>query len=269
MQLVIPALNEASRLPRTLATLRRHVLAAGDSGGILEVIVVDNGSTDGTASAALAESSPAMPVRVIHCETRGKGAAVRAGVAETSSDLVGFMDADGATDLAALAEAQRLIAGGADVAVGSRAVPGSVTTVRHSWMRARGATCYRSLTRRVTPSVVDTQCGFKVFRGGVARAVFANTRCSGFSFDVEVLGLAQRAGAVIVEFPVVWTDVPGSTFMPARHGVVAFWELARIARRLRRTSATTVVTAFEPASPAAVPAVPIVPVAVAGQTVDG
>jgi glycosyltransferase involved in cell wall biosynthesis len=255
MQLIIPAFNEQERLPRTLAALRRHVLGANELGETLEVIVVDNASTDDTEILARAESSPAMPVRVVRCETRGKGAAVRAGVAATSSDLVGFMDADCATDLAALAEGMRLIRGGADMAIGSRAVDGSVTMARHSWLRARGATCYRSLTQRVTPGIVDTQCGFKLIRGELARDVLARTRCAGFSFDVEMLGLAQRAGAVIVEFPVVWTDVAGSTFVPARHGGAAFWELAQIAARLRRERRIASVSTIEAAPSLALPVV--------------
>jgi len=239
MQIVIPARNEADRLPRTLAALRAHVLGAGESPAALEVIVVDNGSTDGTARLALMASSPIMPVRVVECAERGKGAAVRAGIASTTADIVGFMDADGATRLDALMDAFRVIESGADVAVGSRAVPGSVTTERHSAVRVLGARVYRASTHRLAPGISDTQCGFKVFRGDLARTIFASLRTTGFSFDVEVLSRAQRRGARVVEFPVYWDDVPGSTFQPFRHGVAAFWELATIAVHLRRSPGTT------------------------------
>lgn len=238
MQLIVPAFNEEARLPRTLATLRAHLLAAEESAGPVEVIVVDNASTDATAEVARAAGSLAMPVRVVLCPTRGKGAAVRAGIAETTADVVGFMDADGATDLSALAEGVRLLSAGADVAIASRAVAGSVTTERHSAVRGWGAAWYRRATRQIAPGIVDTQCGFKLFRGDLAREVFALTRADGFSFDVEVLGRAQRHGARIVEFPTTWDDVPGSTFAPFRHGASAFWELAVIAARLRRTPDT-------------------------------
>jgi glycosyltransferase involved in cell wall biosynthesis len=251
MQLIIPARDEASRLPRTLDALRAHVMAAGESPAALEVIVVDNGSTDDTARLALEASTPAMPVRVVACETRGKGAAVRKGMCHTTADVVAFMDADGATRLDALVDGMRILAAGADIAVGSRAVPGAVTTERHSRTRVVGARLYRRCTRVVAPGIADTQCGFKVFRGDLARAVFGDLVTTGFSFDVELLARAQRRGARIVEFPVTWDDVPGSTFVPLTHGASAFWELALIARRVKRSSDTAEVAILTPRTPPA------------------
>lgn len=254
MQLIIPAYNEAARLPRTLTALRRHLAADPVPGGI-EVIVVDNASTDDTAAIAAAADSPAMPVRVVRCEVRGKGAAVRTGVAATDDALVGFMDADGATDLRALRDAVRVVVDdGADIAIGSRAVEGSVTTERHSSVRSVGARCYRRMTGRLVPGIHDTQCGFKLMRGELARSVFAQTCTTGFSFDVEVLARAARAGGRLVEFPVSWVDVPGSTFSPARHGVQSFTDLAAIGWRLRarsgRTRRLATVTELVPVGPA-------------------
>ncbi len=235
MQLIIPAFNEEGRLPDTLRALRTYVLAAADGPGPVDVIVVDNASTDRTAEVARRLDSAALPVRVIHCAKRGKGAAVRAGIAASDADIVAFMDADGATELGALAAGVRIIEAGADVAVASRALPDSITFERHSRVRELGAGVYRRMTRSVVPDVVDTQCGFKVFRGDVARAAFAGTRTSGFSFDVEVLARCSAVGATIVEFPVTWVDVPGSTFTPARHGVSEL----RAARRHRLAHATS------------------------------
>jgi glycosyltransferase involved in cell wall biosynthesis len=236
MQLVIPAYNEAGRLPRTLAALRRHVAAEPVRGG-LEVIVVDNASTDGTALAAAQADTRVLPVRVLYCAQRGKGAAVQAGVAATDDLIVGFMDADGATDLAALGTALRLLEGGADLAIGSRGVVGSLTNERHSAVRALGARGYRRLARALVPDIHDTQCGFKLMRGDLARSVFAQTQTRGFSFDVEVLARALRTGARLAEFPVSWVDVPGSTFHPVRHGVNSFAALAAIKWRLREPGA--------------------------------
>ena len=240
MQLIIPALDEARRLPSTLAALQVFVVDASEALGPVEVVVVDNASTDATAEVARSFDIPTMPVRVVHCGVRGKGAAVRAGVAATTHDRVAFMDADGATHFDALVDGDRLLDAGADMAIGSRALADSVTVERHSKVRTVGAGVYRDLTRRVAPGITDTQCGFKMMRGDLAREVFPQLRCRGFSFDVELVGRFQRNGARVVEFPVVWVDKPGSTFVPARHGVASFLELGSIAWRLR---------GLQPASP--------------------
>ncbi|MBM9460542.1 glycosyltransferase [Nocardioides sp. zg-536] len=257
LQIVIPAYNEERRLPRTLRELRRHVVTHRGALGRVEVIVVDNASTDATAEVAREVDSPVMPVRVVRCTRRGKGAAVRAGLLATDADLVCFMDADGATGLDALQDAWRLAQQGADVVIGSRAVAGSLTEARHCRTRSAGATFYRRVAGRLTPGIADTQCGFKVFRGDIVRAVVVDLRACGFSFDVELLVRLRAAGARIEEMPVSWVDVPGSTFVPARHGASAFLELARIAWRARELSrpaaARTVVGARSP-MPMPVPA---------------
>jgi len=237
LHIVIPAYNEELRLPRTLRALRRFVALRRPVFGEVEVLVVDNGSTDRTAEVARDAASPVMPVRVVQCLQRGKGAAVRAGLLASDADLVAFMDADGATDLTALDEAWRRIHLGADVVIGSRALPDSVADVRSCRTRTAGAAAYRRIARRLVPGIADTQCGFKVIRGGLARAVAEDLAARGFSFDVELLVRLRAAGAVIDEIPVTWTDVPGSTFVPVRHGAGAFTELAAIAWRTRRLGA--------------------------------
>ncbi|MCX6401585.1 MAG: glycosyltransferase [Propionibacteriales bacterium] len=233
LQIVIPAFNEECRLPRTLRELRRHVATHRGVLGRVEVLVVDNASTDRTAEVAREADSAALPVRVIRCDRQGKGAAVRAGLLATDADLVCFMDADGATGLDAIENAWRRIVLGADVVIGSRGLAESDTEARHCRTRSAGAAAYRRLAGRLTPGIVDTQCGFKFFRGALVRAVVADLRTAGFSFDVELLVLLRAAGAQIEEMPVSWVDVPGSTFGPARHGAGAFAELARIAWRRR------------------------------------
>ena len=264
MQLVIPCRNEESRLPATLQALRAHLGDRSLPGEPLEVVVVDNGSVDRTADAALAEHSVALPVRVVHCAEPGKGAAVRAGVAATVHDQVGFMDADGATSLDALEEVFRRLAHGADVVIGSRGLPDSVTMVRTSWLRARGAEAYRALAGRIVPAIADTQCGFKFFDGPLARRLFLELRTTGFAFDVEILARAQGAGARITEVPVTWVDVPGSTFAPARHGAASFADLARIAHRLRSERRARTAVPY-PASLAPAPELDV-PVWAAGAT---
>lgn len=237
LHIVIPAYNEELRLPRTLRALRRYVAARRSVLGEVEVIVVDNGSTDRTAEVAHAAATPALPVRVVHCGRRGKGAAVRAGLLASDAELVAFMDADGATDLAAIDDAWRRIHLGADVVIGSRGLADSVAEVRSCRTRAAGAAAYRRIARLLVPGIADTQCGFKLMRGAFARAVAGDLAATGFSFDVELLVRLRAVGARIAEIPVAWTDVPGSTFVPARHGAGAFTELAAIAWRTRHLGA--------------------------------
>lgn len=237
LQLVIPAYNESARLPRTLELLR-HRAVSGPSGlaRCMETIVVDNASTDGTIEVARAADSPELPVTVLRCDRRGKGAAVAVGVAASDADFVAFMDADGATSLDALDRAWASLAAGADVAIGSRAHPDSVVSARHRAVRGLGAAVYRAVAARLVSGISDTQCGFKMMRGELARGVFRDVRATGFSFDVELLARLRERGADIVELPVVWSDVPGSTFHPARHGAAAFAELAGIYWRTRPES---------------------------------
>lgn len=265
LQIVIPAFNEERRLPRTLRELRRYVAAHRGVLGHVEVLVVDNASTDATAEVARAASSPALPVRVVRCTRRGKGAAVRAGLLATDADLVCFMDADGATGLGALEVAWRRMLLGADVVIGSRALAESETEERHCSTRSRGAAVYRRIAGRLVPGIADTQCGFKVFRGDLVREAVRDLGTAGFSFDVELLVRLRATGARIEEIPVTWVDVPGSTFVPARHGAGAFAELARIAWSTRgmAPSAPGRVAVSGTRSPMPLPAVAALPAVVA------
>lgn len=268
LHIVIPAYNEERRLPRTLRELRRHVRSSRSVLGHVSVVVVDNGSVDRTAEVARLADHPALRVEVVRCPVRGKGAAVRAGLLAVDADpddLVCFMDADGATALDALDEAWRRMALGADVVIGSRGLPGSVTEVRARKVRASGAALYRRLAARLLPDLSDTQCGFKMFRADLARRAAHELQARGFSFDVELLVRLRANGARIDEIPVTWVDVPGSTFVPVRHGAGAFAELAAIAWRTRRLTpiAGRAATAGQRA-PLALPAPVVLPVPLLG-----
>lgn len=268
LHIVIPAYNEEQRLPRTLRELRRHAREGRGVLGRVAVTVVDNGSSDATGAVARAADSAALPVRVVRCPVRGKGAAVRAGLLALDADpddIVGFMDADGATDLVALEEMWRRFALGADAVIGSRALGDSVADTRHSRVRAFGASCYRRMAGRLLPGIADTQCGFKFLRARLVQDAAADLEAAGFAFDVELLVRLRAAGARIDEIAVTWTDVPGSTFHPARHGAGAFGELAGIAWRTRQLTSvagrTTSVSGSRSLMPR--PAAVVLPVAIA------
>ncbi|MEU5906200.1 glycosyltransferase [Micromonospora sp. NPDC047527] len=230
LDVVVPAFNEALRLPDTLILLRA---ALADLGVPCRVTVVDNASTDGTAEVVTGAPAGPVPVRLLWCGKPGKGFAVRTGVLASDARYVGFCDADLATAPAILGRVLSLLTEGADAVVGSRAHPESVVQERHSLLRRWGAVAFRGAVRQVVRGVSETQCGFKFFGNDVARRAFAPLRCGGFAFDVEVLGRAERAGARLVEVPVNWVDMPGSRFSPLRHGWQSFVDVAKIQWRLR------------------------------------
>lgn len=230
LDVIIPARNEAGRLAQGLATLSgRLARLPVDS----TIFVVDNASTDTTAEIVRAWSGP-VPVRLLHCPRPGKGAAVRRGLLATTAPYVGFCDADMATDLDALDDVLAMLGAGAQVVVGSRRHPDSTVQVYSRPLRRLGALAWSRLCRDVTGGIADTQCGFKFFAGPLARAAAAELRTEGFAFDVELLLYCRRLGASVVEIPVIWRDMPGSTFSFSRHAGNCLLDLVRIRAAARR-----------------------------------
>ncbi len=224
LEVVVPARNEAGRLARGLATLSEKLAALPMRAA---VIVVDSASTDATADIARGWSGP-VPVRLLRCARPGKGRAVRTGLLATMAPYVGFCDADMATDLSALDDALALLAEGHKVVVGSRRHAASVVEIYSEPLRRVGALAFNRMARSLAGGVADTQCGFKFFAGPLARAAAAELRTPGFAFDVELLMHCRRRGADIIEIPVVWRDVAGSTFSVRRHSAACLLELLRI-----------------------------------------
>jgi dolichyl-phosphate beta-glucosyltransferase len=230
IEIVVPARNEARRLPDGLATLCRKAAMLSLRAAVL---VVDSASTDGTADLVRDWPAGPVPVRLLRCDRPGKGLAVRTGLLATEAPFVGFCDADMATGLAALEVALSLLTAGQLMVVASRALDGSVTDERHSAVRRVGAASFRALARQVVPGATDTQCGFKFFSGPLARSAAASLRTTGFAFDIELIAACRQLGATLTEIPVDWRDVPGSTFSVSRHSVAALRDLAAIWLRYR------------------------------------
>jgi glycosyltransferase involved in cell wall biosynthesis len=229
LSIVIPAYNESARLPDTLARLG-HILPAADA----EIVVVDDGSSDGTAAAARGADTGSIPLEVLELPANeGKGAAVRAGVAATRGDVVLYMDADLATDVTQLDEFLGQLEQ-ADVVVGSRAVPGAVVMNSTLLRRVMGRTFNRFVRVLTRLDVHDSQCGFKAFRGDIGRIVLSLSTVNGFAFDPEVLMIANMLDQRIVEVPVRWTAVDGSSVRPVRDSVVTGGALLAVVVRLRR-----------------------------------
>jgi glycosyltransferase involved in cell wall biosynthesis len=230
----VPARNEARRLPEGLTLLCRKAATLPLA---VEILVVDSASTDGTGKIVCNWPAGPVPVRLLRCERPGKDVAVRAGLLATRAPLVGFCDADMATDVSSLDDAVNLLFAGRPMVIGSRALDASVVEDRHSAARRLGAAAFRALARRVVPAATDTQCGFKFFDGPLVRAAAQRLRIAGFAFDIELIAACQGLGATLTEIPVHWRDVPGSTFRVHRHSAAAFRDVAALWMRSQQAAA--------------------------------
>ena len=232
ISVVIPAYNEAERLPRYLKEVVAYFEGRHEP---YEVLVVDDGSSDRTSDRVQEMSGEHPSISILtFSENRGKGRAVRAGMTMARGDLRLMADADGATPIAEVKRLEAALEGGADLALGSRARPDGAV-VRHTRLHRRlVGNVFNLIVRGLGVwDVADTQCGFKLFRGPVADDLFAALRTEGYGFDVELLLLARHRGYRIVEVPINWADQPGSKVGVLRHGpgmlreiLVARWRLS-------------------------------------------
>lgn len=209
LSLVIPAWNERGRLSRSLELLSAHLARTGHRD--TEVIVVDDGSTDGTADLVREWATRWPALRLIQLPgNQGKGAAVRAGILASHGEVVGFADAD----LSAPIEQLELLLGDLDdseIAILSRALPGTRLERRQSGPRELMGKLYALLAQLlVIRGVPDAQCGLKVYRGALGRELFARSKESGVLFDTEILALAAQRGVRISQRPALWRHDPDS-----------------------------------------------------------
>jgi dolichyl-phosphate beta-glucosyltransferase len=208
ISIVIPAYNEARRLPRTLEKIAHY--AASGRAPVGEILVVDDGSRDGTADVVRQTALPTPARCISYRSNAGKGYAIRRGVLEARCDLVLISDADLSTPIE---EVEKLLAAleSADVAIGSRAVDRSLVRVSQPWHRDRMGRSFNWLIRRITGiPFQDTQCGFKLLPTPAAREMFAAAIIDGFAWDVELILLAGRWDLRVVEVPVLWFNSPQS-----------------------------------------------------------
>jgi len=225
LSVVVPAFEESAAIASTVAALRSGLNPAARAGG-LELIIVDDGSSDATAARAAAAGAD----RVLRLNPhRGKGAAVRAGVQAASGSVVAFCDADLAYPPEQLLRLLARIDAGWDVAVGSRRHVDTVTLVRARRTREVTGRVFSALTAAaVLGRAHDTQCGVKAFRSGAAQAIFSRARVDGFAFDVEIFVIAAALALSVAEVPVELSNSGASSVSVGRDTVRMLRDLVRI-----------------------------------------
>ena len=225
LSVVVPCFNEAPRLPASLRTAGSYLQGRVT----FELILVDDGSSDGTQN--LIEEAAAAH-EYVHGVTlpvnRGKGRALAEGIARSRGELVLISDADFSTPIEELPRLEQAIAAGADIAIGSRAKRGAreVDQPLHRRLMGKGFNLF--VQGILLPGIWDTQCGFKLFRGDVARELFEQLSTDGFAYDVEVLLLARRSGYRIKEVPVRWINSTRTSVHAVRHSREMLRDVLRI-----------------------------------------
>ena len=209
ISVVIPAYNEEERIKPTLDSYNSYLEKTYSK---YELIVVSDGSKDSTCKIVEEYAKNNDSIKLIDLViNQGKGFAVRTGMLAGEGRRLIFADADGASPIEELSRLEAAIEDGADMAIGSRAKSSEETAIKTALHRKIIGRVFNGLVNLLAvPQIEDTQCGFKLFKRDACRYIFSNQRSKGFSFDVELLMIAQRSGLTISEVPINWINIPGS-----------------------------------------------------------
>jgi glycosyltransferase involved in cell wall biosynthesis len=233
LSVVIPAYNEGRRLPRTLHSVLPYIAQQSYS---VEVVVVDDGSTDSTAELVEAVSIGNPNVRLVRHfdgKNHGKGATVRRGMLEARGEYRLFMDADNSTTIDHLEKFWPWFGQGYDVVIGSRDIDGADIPVPQSRLKELAGNAGNLIIRWLAvPGIYDTQAGFKMFTRRAAEEIFPRLTLERWGFDIEVLAIARRRGFGIRELPITWRNDTESKVGPGAY-VQVLGEVWRIHRNLR------------------------------------
>ncbi len=233
LSVVIPAYNEEKRLQYSLASVLDFLK---QQSYLWEILVSDDGSSDGTAALAR-ETLKGLPHQVLVSPlNRGKGHAVRQGVLAAHGHYILHSDADFSTPIEEVTRFLGYLEKDFDIVIGSRALPDSKVEVRQNFIRETMGRTFNRLARLFSfKGIHDSQCGFKCFRGEVAKNLFSHSRLNGFSFDPEIIFLAQKRGYRIREEPVIWRNSPQSRVRLIADPIHMFWDLLKIRGMHRHT----------------------------------
>ena len=234
LSVVLPAYNEEAKIGRDLERLFAYLEGQPD---VAEILVVDDGSTDRTAEIVRRFGETRKNLRLLVLDkNRGKGCAVKTGVLAARGRYILVVDAGSCVPFENLERGLGLLKKGRwHAALGSRTASGAVIRRRQPILRRAGAWLFRRMVRLAMglPGRIDTQCGFKLFERGAARAIFARNRVDGFMFDVETVLNARKLGLRLAEFPVDWTSDPDTRFRLVRGTLRNLKDLARIRLGIR------------------------------------
>ncbi|HEX9067490.1 MAG TPA: glycosyltransferase [Ktedonobacterales bacterium] len=227
---VIPAFNEASRLPESLPPLRAW---ADAQSWAYEVLVVDDGSADDTAGVVTRMAREWAQLRLVRGPHQGKGGAVRAGVLAAQGQHVALADADFSMPAKEFSRFLVPPAADCDVALGSREAPGAMRFSEPGYRHIMGRVFDRLVQVAVLPGIEDTQCGFKLMRHAVAVDLCQHQTLTGWGFDVELLVIARERGYSLCEVPIPWHYMAGSRVNPIRDTLTMVADVAHVWRNRR------------------------------------
>ncbi len=226
LSVVIPAFNEEKRLPQSLATVMNFLEKQSYAS---EVIVSDDGSQDRTVALAKELLKDFPHQLLVTSRNRGKGHAVRQGMLAAAGTYVLFTDADLSTPIGEVTKFLACLEKDQDVVIGSRALPGSQVEIHQNFLRETMGKVFNFIAQMwAFKGVHDSQGGFKCFRREAAQKLFSLQKLDGFSFDVEIVYLAQKLGVRLLELPVIWRNSAQSRVQVLRDPLMMFWDVLRI-----------------------------------------
>ncbi|MDX1920889.1 MAG: glycosyltransferase family 2 protein [Candidatus Caenarcaniphilales bacterium] len=225
LSILIPAYNEKERLPSTLDSYLKFLEERTNYD--YEIIVIDDGSSDGTAEEVKKLSLPKVKVVVLE-KNMGKGAAVKAGVINSQGEMVLICDADGSTPISELPKLTHELKSGIDLAIGSRNNQELIGEKQPPFRVFLGKFFNKLVRILLKANIKDTQCGFKLMKGDLARSVFSEMKINGFCFDVELLYLAMQRKSQVKEIPVIWINDERSKVNVITDPIKMFIDLFRI-----------------------------------------
>lgn len=226
LSVVIPCYNEEKRLGPTLGKILSYLNHQNYS---WEVLISDDGSIDGTVRVAQ-EKLGNQPHKVLkNVQNEGKGEAVKRGMLDSSASYILFTDADLSTPIGEVEKLLAKLQEGYDVAIGSRGLANSQVEVPQNFLRQSMGKIFNRIARLVSfKQIRDSQCGFKCFRRDAAQKLFNAQKLKGFSFDAEIMYLAQKKGYKIAEVPVIWRNSPASRVHILKDSFLMFIDIFRI-----------------------------------------